>query len=125
MESAEIAGYIVDAVPYPIVFADAAEHVIRYMNKAAKYHYHQERGYSDLIGRSIFDCHNESSRKRILAAVEKLKNHGNEIFLGVSVKNQRIYMVPVRDEKGDLIGYFERFELNMEASASTKRIKEE
>ena len=32
--------------------------------------------------------------------------------LGVSVKNQRIYMTPVRDEGGNFMGYFERFELN-------------
>ncbi len=103
--------YIVDALPYPVVFVDA-ENIIRFMNKAARFHYHEERGYAELIGRSILDCHNESSRKKILAAVEKLKNHGNEIFLGVSVKNQRIYMTPVRDEGGNFMGYFERFELN-------------
>ena len=53
------------------------------------------------------------SEEKIRAAIEKLKSHGNEIFLGVSVKNQRIYINPVRDENGELIGYFERFELNL------------
>lgn len=50
----------------------------------------------------------------ILAAVEKLKNHGNEIYLGVSVDNERKYINPVRDENGTLIGYFERFERNVQ-----------
>ena len=50
----------------------------------------------------------------LIAAVEKLKNHGNEIFLGVSVYNERKYINPVRNEKGELIGYFERFERNMQ-----------
>ena len=48
------------------------------------------------------------------AAVEKLKNHGNEIYLGVSVRNERKYINPVRNEKGELIGYFERFEMNLQ-----------
>ena len=57
---------------------------------------------------------NDSLSAEELAAVEKLKNHGNEIFLGVSVYNERKYINPVRNEKGELIGYFERFERNMQ-----------
>lgn len=115
MKDTEIPELIVDAIPYPIVFVDAEEHIIRYMNKAAKYHYHQERGFPDLIGRSIFDCHNEESRKRILEAVKKLNRHGQEIFLTVNVRNQRIYITPVRNGGGKLVGYFERFEMNRQA----------
>ncbi len=50
----------------------------------------------------------------IKSSVEKLKNHGKEIFLTVNERNERIYIVPVRDKNGDLIGYFERFELNLQ-----------
>lgn len=113
MEKEKILTYIFDSIQYPILFVDT-EHIIRYMNKMAEYHYYSERGYSNLIGKSLFDCHNSLSREKIREAVEKLKNHGNEIFLGVSVKNQRIYINPVRDENGELIGYFERFELNLQ-----------
>ncbi|MCI5801293.1 MAG: hypothetical protein SOX72_01035 [Oscillospiraceae bacterium] len=48
----------------------------------------------------------------IRRAVEKLKHHGNEIFLKVNVRGERVIITPVRDETGELIGYFERFELN-------------
>jgi len=113
VEKEKIANYILDAHPYPIVFVDG-DHIIRYMNKMAEYHYYSERGYSDLIGKSIFECHNSQSEEKIRGAIEKLKNHGNEIFLGISVKNQRIYINPVRDENGKFIGYFERFELNLQ-----------
>lgn len=113
MEKERIMSYILDSIPYPIVFVDC-EHIIRYMNNRAKYHYYTERGYKNLVGKSIFECHNEHSREKIITAFEKIKNHGNEIFIGISVKNQRIYMNPVRDENGDLIGYFERFELNLQ-----------
>lgn len=113
MDKGKILSYVVDSYPYPIVFVDC-DHVIRYMNKMAEYHYYTERGYRNLIGQSIFGCHNSQSEEKIRGAVEKLKNHSNEIFLGVSVKNQRIYINPVRDENGKLVGYFERFELNLQ-----------
>ena len=102
---------ILDALPFPVVFVDVS-HTIRFLNKRAKYHYYEERGYRDLIGASVFKCHNEKSRERITDIIEKLKNHGREMFLGVGEKNERVYVTPVRDDKGELIGYFERFEGN-------------
>jgi DUF438 domain-containing protein len=113
MDNEKMLAHILDSFPYRIVFVDG-DHVIRYMNRAARYHYYQVRGYGDLVGKSIFDCHNERSRQIIVEAVEKLKHHGNEKFIGISQDNQRMYLNPVRDENGDLIGYFERFELNLQ-----------
>ena len=113
MEKEKMLEYILDAYQYPIVFVDC-DHKIRYMNKMAEHHYYSERGYRNLLGKSIFECHNSQSEEKIRQAIEKLKNHGNEIFLGISVKNQRIYINPVRDENGELVGYFERFELNLQ-----------
>ncbi len=113
MTQEEMFAYILDSIPYRIVFADT-DHVIRYLNREARYHYYEVRGYDNLIGKSLFDCHSEKSKEMIIAAVEKLKNHGNEIYLGVSVQNERKYLNPVRNEKGELIGYFERFERNMQ-----------
>lgn len=113
MDNQKMLEYILDSYPYKVVFVDC-DHVIRYMNKAAKYHYYEVRGYRDLIGKSIFDCHNAHSKQMILEAVEKLKNHGSEKFLGVTPDNQRFYLNPVRDENGELVGYFERFELNLQ-----------
>ncbi len=110
---AAILTLILDALPFPIVFVDT-NHVIRFMNKRARFHYYEERGYRDLIGKSLFECHNETSKEKILKIVETLKNHGREAFLAVSSKNERIYVTPVRDEKGELVGYFERFEGNFQ-----------
>jgi DUF438 domain-containing protein len=84
------------------------------MNKKAEYHYYKERGYKDLIGKSIFACHSEKSSEHIKQAFEKFKRNGQEIFLKVNVRNERIYVVPVRDDDGNLIGYWERFELNLQ-----------
>lgn len=50
MDNESIMSCILDSIPYPIVFEDC-NHIIRYMNKSAKYHYYTERGYKDLIGK--------------------------------------------------------------------------
>lgn len=113
MTELEMMKNILDSIPYRIVFVDM-DHIIRYMNKEARHHYYDVRGYRDLIGKSIFDCHNAHSKERIIELVEKLKNHGNEVFLGVNIYNERFYLNPVRDENGEMVGYFERFERNLQ-----------
>lgn len=107
----EMLKHILDALPFPVVFVDT-DHIIRFMNRRAEYHYYQERGYRDLLGKSIFDCHKETSRERLIEIAEKLRNHGREVLLAVNEKNERVYVVPVRDDNGEFIGYFERFEGN-------------
>ena len=104
---------ILDSIPYKIVYVDT-DFIIRFMNKTAKHHYYGMRGYRDLEGKSIFDCHNPTSVTRIREAVEKLKDHKNQIYLGVTPGNERFYINPVRDENGELIGFFERFEMNLQ-----------
>lgn len=105
---------IVNSYPYPIVYVDD-QYIIRYMNRYAKYHYNVERGYPDLIGRSLFECHNEEkSRERIMQSFEAMKKDGKERFVGVNLRNLRIYMQPVRGEDGKVCGFFERFELNLQ-----------
>ena len=113
MNREEMFEAILDSIPYRIVFVDT-DHIIRFLNKEARHHYYDVRGYGELVGKSIFECHSEKSREMLIAAVEKLRNHGNEIYLGVSVYNERKCMNPVRNEKGELIGYFERFERNLQ-----------
>lgn len=114
MDREKMLSSILDSYPYPIVFVDC-DHVIRYLNKRAEYHYYQERGYRDLIGKSIFACHqNPKSEEMIKLIVDQLKNHAQEVFFKVNHRNERIYIVPVRGENGVLIGYFERFEMNLQ-----------
>jgi DUF438 domain-containing protein len=113
MDELKMLRAILDAVPYPVVFVDTT-HIIRYLNKRAKYHYYQERGYSELVGKSLFECHSEKSAEMIKKTAEKFRNHHYEVFLGVNVRNERTYIVPVRDENGEFIGYYERFEKNLQ-----------
>jgi len=113
MDELKMLRSILDAVPYPVVFVDTT-HIIRYLNKRAKYHYYQERGYSELVGKSLFECHSEKSAEMIKKTLDKFRNRQQEVFLGVNVRNERSYIVPVRDEQGELIGYYERFEKNLQ-----------
>ena len=121
MNDQEICHAIVESLPYPVVFVDM-EHIIRYMNRAARYHYCEERGHADLIGHSVFDCHaNPTSANQIKAVVEKFRKDAKEVFLKVSDRNLRVYMTPVRSREGTLIGYYERFEMNVSAQYAAQQ----
>ena len=111
MISREIYLAILDTINHPIVFVDT-DHVIRYLNKPAMNRYYEMRGYSDLIGKSLFDCHNEDSRKHIIALYERLQAGENEIFLKIGKLNEKITVIAVRETDGTLVGYYERFEKN-------------
>lgn len=114
MQELEMLHGILNSYPYPIVFVDN-DYIIRYMNQNARYHYYQERGYHDLIGSSLFACHDSPvSVEKIKAAYEGIRRNGKEVFIGVSARNQRIYMQGVRGADGQWIGFFERFELNLQ-----------
>lgn len=111
MEEIEILKGILNSYPYSIVFVDN-EYIIRFMNKPAQDH-HLKKG-RNLIGKSIFDCHNEKSIEKIKKNYEEIKTTGKDIFLFVNSKNQRVYMQGVKNEKGEWIGFIERFELNLQ-----------
>ncbi len=113
METAQICRAIADSFPYPIVFADV-NHVIRYTNRAAQYHYCTERGHDDLLGKSLLECHfNPASRNMIEAIINQFKRDAKELFLKVNDRNQRVYITPVLDGNRNLVGYYERFEMNL------------
>ncbi|MDD3347498.1 PAS domain-containing protein [Oscillibacter sp.] len=101
---------ILDSWPMGILFCDL-DHVIRYMNPAAEYYYYVTRSYRDLVGKSVLDCHRPETRERILALVEELKAGGGEKRIGTTkIEGYRVYITPVRDKDGTLIGYVDRFE---------------
>lgn len=98
----------------PFLFVDA-EHVIRYMNKAAVEHY-EKWGGAAILGKSIFDCHNEDSCRMMLEVFEALKSGEEERMISENEK-RRIYMRAVRDASGELLGYYERYERPMTVPA--------
>jgi DUF438 domain-containing protein len=95
---------ILDSLNEPIIFADT-EHVTRYMNKAAAAYY---SGGTDLIGRSMLDCHNPESQRIITEVLDAFKAGENE-RLYKETEKRRAYMRAVRDPEGRLLGYYEWF----------------
>jgi len=98
---------LLNSIDEEIVLVDT-NHKIVFMNIRALENY-KDRGGKSLIGKSIFDCHNENSKKTILEAYERLKNGEEETELK-STSSVKTFVRSVRDSNGNLIGYFERFE---------------
>jgi DUF438 domain-containing protein len=96
---------ILDSLHEPIIFADT-EHVTRYLNKAAVAYY---TGGTDLLGRSMLECHNTESQRMIVEILAAFEAGENE-RLYKETEKRRAYMRAVRDPEGKLLGYYEWFE---------------
>ncbi|NLV24700.1 MAG: PAS domain-containing protein [Deltaproteobacteria bacterium] len=94
-----------DSMKNPFLFVDT-DHIIRYMNRAARAHY---AAGEKLLGRSILACHNEDSQRQIVEIYEKMKDGLEEQLITDNARHQ-IYMRAVRDQSGNLLGYYERYE---------------
>lgn len=91
----------------PIVICDL-EHTVIYMNPSAV-----ERYKRNLIGQSLKDCHNAASNEMIDRVISwfKASEKNNSIFTYHNEKeNKDIYMVALRNDSGNLIGYYEKHE---------------
>lgn len=100
---------ILNSIDSPIVFVDN-NHIVRHLNKAARSWYYEKRGYSNLIGKSLFDCHNPTSQEAIMSLHKRLMAGENEIILQPNKNQEKITVVGVRAIDGQLVGYYERFE---------------
>ena len=105
-DKAKVFESLLDSLKQPVLFVDT-EHVIQYGNNAAFALYKKDR--SELVGKSIFDCHKEKSNQIILEIFESMQN-GEEERLIVDNAENRIFMRAVRDENGRVLGYYERYE---------------
>ncbi len=91
----------------PVVICDL-EHKVVYMNPSSIEHYKK-----DLTGSSIFACHNEKSNELIVKVVDWFKESqdNNIIYTYRNEKeNKDVYMLALRDENKNLIGYYEKHE---------------
>jgi len=96
---------LLKSIKDPILVADTS-HIVVYMNTAAIKHY--EEG-EELMGSNLLLCHNEESQKMMIDILAKMQD-GLEEELITDNEKWRIFMRAVRDENGELIGYFERYE---------------
>jgi len=96
---------LLDSFKNPVLFADTG-HVVRYANRAAQQFYPDG---DQLIGRSLFDCHNQQSQQQMVDILQQMEAGLDEVLITDNEK-RRIYMRAVRSRSGELRGYYERFE---------------
>lgn len=96
------------------------QHEIIYMNPAAIANY-KNYGGASLLGKSLMNCHNEQSKKRIEEILDWFSKDtaNNIIFTSYNEKkNYDVYVVALRNENKELIGYYEKHEYRtLETSA--------
>lgn len=100
---------VIDQDRASVVICDL-EHKIIYMNPAAVKKY-QKRG--ELLGSSLLDCHNERSNeliKQVVAWFAEDISHNIVYTFHNDKENRDVYMIALRDENGELIGYYEKHE---------------
>ena len=88
------------------------EHTVIYMNPVAIERYAKWGGNS-LMGKSLLNCHNEKSRELIFKVIEwfNASKDNNIVYTFFNEKeNKDVYMVALRNDEGNLIGYYEKHE---------------
>lgn len=95
------------------------EHVIVYMNPAAKMRYAKRDG-GDLVGKSLMNCHNAESKEiieKVIAWFQESESNNMIYTFHNEKENKDGYMVALRDADGRFIGYYEKHEYrNREAA---------
>lgn len=102
---------IIDEDQCAVVICDIND-IIIYMNPAAQERYNK-RGGASLLGKSLLDCHNDQSNKMIQKIKEwfQLSQTNNRIYISYNEKeNKDVYMIALRNELGEVIGYYEKHE---------------
>ena len=111
MDLNEIYKSVLEADNAAVVICDL-EHTIIYMNPTAEKRY-QRWGGKELLGKSLLNCHNEKSKEMIIRVLEWFKKSGKNNFVYTSYnekENKDVYMVALRNDAGELIGYYEKHE---------------
>lgn len=101
---------VIDSDRAPVVICDL-RHTIVYLNPAAAERY---KAYGELTGKSIMDCHNADSADKMRRAVEWFaadKSHNRVYTFRNDKENKDVYMIALRNDSGELIGYYEKHEL--------------
>ena len=112
MELSQFFKSIIDQDPMPVVICDL-NNIIVYMNPAAVENYEDEGG-EKLIGLLIFDCHSHASVEKIDRVVKWFAQSPDHNIMHTFYNEKKCkdgYMVALRDDGGNLIGYYEKHEL--------------
>lgn len=99
----------------PVVICDL-EHTVVYMNPSAIKRYH-----ADLTGESLKKCHNNEANKKIdmvIAWFAQSKENNIVYTYNNEKENKDVYMIALRDDNGELIGYYEKHEYRSKETVS-------
>jgi hypothetical protein len=111
MDLNEIYKSVLEADRAAVVICDL-KHIIIYMNPVAINRY-QRWGGKALLGKSLLDCHNSKSKEMIIKVLDWFTQsvENNLVFTSYNEKeNKDVYMVALRNDAGELIGYYEKHE---------------
>lgn len=111
MELYEYFKSLVDQDIAAVVLCDT-EHKIIYMNPAACRQY-SKYGGGTLLGKNLLDCHNRQSGEaigRVLAWFQADPSHNRVHTFYNEKQHKDVYMVALRDDRGTLLGYYEKHE---------------
>ena len=116
---------IIDADKEPVVIC-GLDNTIIYMNLSAIKRY-KKYGGSDLIGRSIYNCHHSESNDKIEKCLEWFEEStdNNSVFIHNITKDGEdsdVYVVALRDDLGRLMGYYEKHESRLHETAPAYKI---
>lgn len=117
MELNEFFKSIIDQ-DYASVVICNLEHTIIYMNPASINNY-AKWGGAELVGKSLLNCHNPNSNELIKKVVDWFgqKTDNNKVHTFYNEKqNKDVYMIALRDEEKNLIGYYEKHEFRTKDS---------
>ena len=109
MELSQFFKSVIDQDRAAVVICDLS-HTMIYINPAAVERY---KKHGDLLGKSLFDCHNRQSNEMIKKVVKWFaedKAHNKVHTFYNEKENRDVYMVALRNESGELIGYYEKHE---------------
>lgn len=107
----EIFKSVLNADRAAVVICDL-DHTIIYMNPTAVSHY-EKWGGASLLSKSLLACHNEKSSEMIKKVVDWFRadvSHNLVYTFHNEKENKDVYMVALRDDSGNLIGYYEKHE---------------
>ena len=96
---------IIDQTEEPVVICDL-DFKILYMNNIAITNYNK-----NLVGKNLRDCHNADSNKKMEQIIDWFRKDtkNNKVYTYHSNKsNCDTYIVALRDENQELIGFYER-----------------
>jgi transcriptional regulator with PAS, ATPase and Fis domain len=88
------------------------EHEIIYLNAAAATAY-RKWGGNQLLGKNLLNCHNADSQemiKKVVSWFAESKDNNLVYTVHQEKQNKDVYMVALRNEDGELIGYYEKHE---------------